>query len=191
MEPIATSQAMAADMPDRTAEIHDFDEVIRLHWSKIFRFVLASLRDRDAAECVTQDCFIRAFKGRTGFRGQASIQTWLMKIAVNLVRDSHRSRKLQFWKRASREGMENDVTASIAAPDLSPEAQTLIQEELRTIWEVTARLPERQRTAFLLRFVEDMSLLEISRAMGLTEGAVKKHLFRAVHAVRERIGRDR
>jgi RNA polymerase sigma-70 factor (ECF subfamily) len=52
-------------------------------------------------------------------------------------------------------------------------------------------LPERQRTVFLLRFVEEMELLEICAVTGLTEGAVKMHLSRAVQRVRERVGRSR
>jgi RNA polymerase sigma-70 factor (ECF subfamily) len=64
----------------------------------------------------------------------------------------------------------------------------LRDERVRAIWEVGRTLPEQQRTAFLLRFVEDMDLLEIAAAMGLKEGTVKVHLFRAVQAVRERLG---
>jgi RNA polymerase sigma-70 factor (ECF subfamily) len=189
MEPVASSGIMVTDSPQCEVCVEDFDAVVRLYWSKVFRFVLASLRDRDEAECLTQDCFIRAFRARERFRGEASVQTWLMKIAVNLVRDFHRSRKLQFWRRAA-ESVDIDVDAAVATPHLSPEAQASIREQLQAVWDVTASLPEHQRTVFLLRFVEDLELLEISRAMGLTEGAVKKHLFRAVHAVRERIGRN-
>jgi RNA polymerase sigma-70 factor (ECF subfamily) len=56
------------------------------------------------------------------------------------------------------------------------------------VWEAAAKLPERQRTVFLLRFVEDMDLLEIAYATGMKEGTVKTHLFRAMRAVRTRLG---
>jgi RNA polymerase sigma-70 factor (ECF subfamily) len=56
------------------------------------------------------------------------------------------------------------------------------------VWEAAAKLPERQRTVFLLRFVEDMDLLEIAYATGIKEGTVKAHLFRAMRAVRVRLG---
>src|SRR5580700_1597495 len=111
MESVATTRpnpagrAIAASMEDRTTPIvdlaaADFDAVVRLYWPRIFRFALASLRDRDAAQTVAQDCFLKAYRGRERFRGEASLLTWLMQIAVNLVRDNARNRRLQFWRRA-------------------------------------------------------------------------------------------
>jgi RNA polymerase sigma-70 factor (ECF subfamily) len=76
---------------EQTREIEDFDAVVRLYWPKVFRFALASLSDRDAAESLAQECFLKAYLARRRFRGEASLNTWLMQIAVNLVRDSIRS----------------------------------------------------------------------------------------------------
>ena len=87
MEPVATSRLIAASMEDRANEIADFDAVMRLYWPRVFRFALASLHDRDAAQTLAQDCFLKAYRGRAQFRGEASLQTWLMQIAVNLVSD--------------------------------------------------------------------------------------------------------
>ncbi|MCX6620504.1 MAG: sigma-70 family RNA polymerase sigma factor, partial [Acidobacteria bacterium] len=58
----------------------------------------------------------------------------------------------------------------------------------QAVWDASEKLPERQRTVFLLRFVEDLDLLEIAAATGMKEGTVKTHLFRALRAVRERLG---
>jgi RNA polymerase sigma-70 factor (ECF subfamily) len=63
----------------------------------------------------------------------------------------------------------------------------LASEQVAAVWAATESLSERQRTVFLLRFVEDMDLLEIAAATGLKEGTVKAHLFRALQAVRERV----
>jgi len=64
---------------------------------------------------VTQDCFFKAHRGWAGFRGDANVQTWLLQIAVNLVRDVARSRRLQFWKRAHREAVdETGLTGGFA-----------------------------------------------------------------------------
>jgi RNA polymerase sigma-70 factor, ECF subfamily len=171
-------------------ELDDFEAVVRLHWLKVFRFALASLRDRHAAESLAQDCFFRAYKARSSFRGEASVSTWLMQIAVNLVRDHARDRRLQFWKRARQTAVDVD-TASRWIPDAgaSPEVAALMKEQVQAVWEATATLSERQRTVFLLRFVEDMDLLEIAEATGLAEGTVKVHLFRALQAIRERMGK--
>jgi len=71
---------------------------------------------------------------------------------------------------------------------VSAEQRVLIGEKVREVWAASGSLPERQRTVFLLRFVEDMDLLDIAAATGLREGTVKIHLFRALQSVRERLG---
>jgi len=174
---------------ERSGELEDFDAVVRLYWPKVFRFALASLRDRDAAQTLAQDCFFKAYKARGSFRGDASLSTWLMQIAVNLVRDHARDRRLQFWKRARQTGVDLDIASRwMADGGASPEVTAQEKERVRAVWAATAGLSERQRTVFVLRFVEDMELLEIAAATGLKEGTVKIHLFRALQAVRERVG---
>jgi RNA polymerase sigma-70 factor (ECF subfamily) len=188
MEPLAASGFLTAFASD-AVELDDFDAVLRVHWPAVFRFVLASVRDRDAAETLTQDCFLHAWRGRRRFRGESTVKTWIMRIAVNLVRDRARNRRLQFWKRATAQALDIQTAGERLADErISSEAKILREERIRAVWNVSASLPEKQRTAFLLRFVEDMELLEIAAAMGLKEGTVKVHLFRAVQAVRERLG---
>lgn len=169
-------------------ELDDFDGVVRLHWPRVFRFALASLRDRDAAETVTQDCFLKAYRGKDGFRGESSVITWLLQIAVNLIRDHARNRRLQFWKRNRTADFDFDGASNeIVNRDESPESRTLAKQQLEAIWRASENLPERQRTVFLLRFVEDLDLLEIAAATGMKEGTVKIHLHRALQTVRARM----
>ena len=185
----ATSELERSIRPDVAAFAADFEALVGLYRPKVFRFALASLRDPDAAETVTQDCFLRAYQARDRFREDCSLQTWLMQIAVNLVRDQIRNRRFQFWRRASRTAQPVDVAGHrIADHARSPEAQTLLHEQVAAIWMAAGKLPERQRTVFLLRFVEDMDLLEIACVTGMKEGTVKTHLFRALRTVRERLG---
>lgn len=176
---------LVATVAASTCEIEDFDEVVRVYWPRVFRFALASLRDYDAAQTIAQDCFYKAHKNRDGFRGESTINTWLMQIAVNLVRDRLRNRRLQFWK-----GSQALDPAARFTPDgkLSPEGAAVVHQKVRAVWQAAAALSERQRTVFLLRFVEEMDLLEIAAATGMKEGTVKTHLFRALHAIREQVG---
>jgi RNA polymerase sigma-70 factor, ECF subfamily len=183
--------AIEMDSPETRprVEISDFDAVVRQHWPRVFRFVLASIRDRDAAETLTQDCFLRAYQGRHRFRGDASVSTWLMQIAINLVRDFARNRRIRFWQRVKDMAVDcASLNDGLAGHSVSPEAQAVAKEQIEAVWRASGNLSERQRTVFLLRFVEDMDLIEIANVMGVSEGAVKVHLFRAVHTVRERIG---
>ena len=169
-------------------ELDDFDSVVRRYWPRIFRFVFASTRDRDAAESITQDCLWRAYQARDGFRGDASLNIWLIQIAINLIRDLKRSRRIQFWKRVQATVDSPDLGAFVPCQSMSPEAAALAREQMDAVWAVSAKLSDRQRTVFLLRFVEDMELLEICAATGLSESAVKVHLYRAVHKIRESVG---
>ena len=80
-----------------------------------------------------------------------------------------------------------DIGNSIPDRQQSPETLALFQEQVQAIWAAAAILPARQRTVFLLRFVEDMDLLEIAEVTGMKEGTVKTHLFRALQSVRARL----
>jgi RNA polymerase sigma-70 factor (ECF subfamily) len=169
-------------------ELTDFESVVRCYERTIFGFVLASLRDRDAAETLTQDCFFRAYRSRRDFRGDSSVKTWLMRIAVNLVRDHASSERLKFWRQTKRFDIDLVAAAErIADGRESPEAVVAASEKVGAVWRAARGLSQRQRTVLLLRFVQDMDILEIAAAMGMKEGTVKVHLFRALQAVRQRI----
>jgi RNA polymerase sigma-70 factor (ECF subfamily) len=182
-----SGQAMVAGEP-QDDEFDDFDSLVRLHRPRIFRFVLASLRNRETAENLTQDCFVRAYQARHQFRGASSIATWFMQIAANLVRHHESSSRLKFWRRTLQSDADvADLGRAVADQQQSPEQLALIQEQVQGIWNAAASLPPRQRTVFLLRFVEDMDLLEIAEVTGMKEGTVKTHLFRALQSVRARV----
>ena len=139
MQPNATSEVLAANMENPASEIRDFDRVVELYWPKVFRFILVSVRDRHEAEGLTQDCFCKAYKGWKRFRGDSSVDTWLIHIAINVIRDFARNRRLQFWRRAPAVDAEN-ITGWMADRRLSPEASALIQEQVREIWAATETL---------------------------------------------------
>ncbi len=187
---MAAAQLTAGDIAAvAPACVEDFASVAIACRPRVFRYALASLRDRDAAETVAQDCLIRACRGWDRFRRDSSIETWVMQIAVNLVRDRLRNRKIRFWKRVQETAVPAEaIAASFADGAGSAESQILLKEQVQAVWEAAGNLPERQRTVFLLRFVEDMELLEIAAATGMKEGTVKTHLFRALKAVRARLG---
>ena len=172
----------------RADALEDFDSLVQLHRPRIFRFILASLRDRETAENLTQDCFVKAYQARDRFRGASSVKTWFMQIAANLVRDHESNSRLKFWRRTLHLSVDvADIGNSIPDRQQSPETLALIQEQVQAIWAASASLPARQRTVFLLRFVEDMDLLEIAEVTGMKEGTVKVHLFRALQSVRARL----
>lgn len=189
MERVLTPELAPLIASDTARELSDFNALVRTYQPRVFRFVLASLRDTHAAENLTQECFVKAYQARSRFRGDSAVGTWLMQIAVNLVRDHMTSMRLKFWRRATRSGIDPAALADwLADQQSSPETLASAKQQLQAVWEAAAALSEKQRTVFLLRFVEDMDLLEIAAVTGMKEGTVKTHLFRALETVRERIG---
>jgi RNA polymerase sigma-70 factor, ECF subfamily len=162
-----------------------FEALFERHRPRIFRFILASLRNRESAENLTQDCFMRAYQARGQLRSAQSAGTWLMQIAANLVRTHESSSRLKFWRRSLRDDVDL-AGAGDWLPDrqMSPEQIAAARQQVEKIWNVARRLSGKQRTVFLLRFAEDMELLEIAAVTGMKEGTVKTHLFRALQCVR-------
>ena len=173
----------------RAEMLEEFDSLVRLHRPRIFRFILASLRNRETAENLTQDCFVKAYQAREQFRGASSVGTWFMQIAANLVRRPRVQQPAEVLEADAAPGRAMSAisgTRSRTGNSLRKRL-ALVQEQVQAIWAAAAILPARQRTVFLLRFVEDMDLLEIAEVTGMKEGTVKTHLFRALQSVRARL----
>jgi RNA polymerase sigma-70 factor (ECF subfamily) len=155
---------------------------------QIFRFLLASLRDADIADELMQECFLRAHRNLSRFRGDAKIGTWLMRIAINLQKDHWRSRRIQFWRNVQADSsVAEEAYEWTPSRETSPEAQVAAREQVRLVWKAVERMNERQRTVFLLRFVEELKLTEIAGMTGLREATVKAHLFKAVRKLRQEL----
>ena len=186
-------------MPQRTLQsgeltltaneaVTPFDDIAAVHAlyeSRIFRFLLVSVRDRDVALSLTQDTFMNAWRTRSSFRGDCSIATWLMYIAVNLLRSHTRTESFRFWKRAGATAVSaEDLSAQLPHPERSAESRLIAHEQLEQIWGAVERLSTPQRTIFLLRFIEEIELSEIANVMNMPVPTVKSHLYRALGHIR-------
>jgi RNA polymerase sigma-70 factor (ECF subfamily) len=170
----------------------EFTCVVERHRPQIFRFLLASTRDVDLAETLTQECFLKAHRNWSKFRGDSSAMTWLMRIAINLQKDHWRNRRMQFWRHTQANSVDlDDASEWLPSGESSAEKQLLAREQVMRVWESVKGLSERQRTVFLLRYVEERELSEIAQATGLSEGTVKAHLSRALGRVRAELGGKR
>lgn len=185
VEPITaqTAEEIAAE---------EFARIVESHRSQIFRFLLSSMRDVDLAETLTQECFLKAHRNWGRFRGESSAMTWLMRIAINLQKDHWRNRRLQFWRHTRTNAVDLDEASEwLPSGERSAEQRMLAREQVQQVWKAVEGLSERQRTVFLLRYIEDQELSDIARATGLSEGTVKAHLSRALHKVRVELGGKR
>jgi RNA polymerase sigma-70 factor (ECF subfamily) len=167
----------------------EFADVVTRHRPQIYRFLLSSTRDPDLAETLTQDCFLKAHRNWSGFRGDSSAMTWLMRIAINLQKDHWRNRRMQFWRKTQTNSVDLDEASDwLSSGEKSVEQKMMARERVGQVWKAVEGLSERQRTVFLLRFVEEAELSEIAQATGLSEGTVKAHLSRALVKVRAELG---
>ncbi|HEX4488571.1 MAG TPA: RNA polymerase sigma factor [Terriglobales bacterium] len=173
----------------RVSELDDIETLMRLYKAKVLRFVAFSLGDRDAAESITHDCFLKAHATRAQFRGDCSVSTWLMRIAFNLVRDHTKSLKFRFWKTVAASAVDvHDLGHYVPSQASSPEAQVLAREKVQMIQRSLKELSPRQRSVFVMRFVEELDLAEIAEVTGMPVQTVKTHLYRAVAEIRHKFG---
>jgi len=161
--------------------------VIETHRPRVFRFLFVSLRDSDLAETLTQETFLRAWNSRSSFRGDCSIATWLTRIALNLIRDHTRTHRFRFWRRVNVQAIDpSEIAAFVPHPGSLADSRLIAAEQVTLIWQIIATLSPRQRTIFLLRFVEEMELTEIVSTTGIPLSTVKSHLYRALAHIRAR-----
>jgi len=170
----------------------DFEQIVRQHQRKVYRVLFLMLKNAEDADNLTQECFLRAYTSMETFRGECSVQTWLLRIAVNLALDHTRNRRAGFWKRLLRidDGTEITEAQEPVSIDASAERGLLAREELDAVWRAVDQLSRRQKEVFVLRFAEEMELKEIAEVLNLSTGTVKAQLFRAVTSVREQVRRQ-
>lgn len=180
-----SSTDVSIDAAPRSTPLDDIESTVALYRGRIYRFLLGTLRDHDAAETLTQETFLRAWNARDSFREDCSVATWLTRIALNLARDHTRTERFRFWKRVSNTAVEaSEVAAALPSHDRSAEANLIARQQVQNIWETVGKLSQRQRTIFLLRFMEEMEIPDIAAVTGLPLGTVKSHLYRAIESVR-------
>jgi RNA polymerase sigma-70 factor, ECF subfamily len=183
--PTSPAALIAVSVENPASELEDIEGLVERHRVRVLRFIFASVRDMDVAETLTQDCFFKAHRARHSFRGDCTVQTWLMRIAVNLIRDHARRRRLRFWEKVRGAG---DNLHEWPDRGLSPEDGLSLRQQVQAVWQATGSLSHKQRAVFLLRFVEELEIGEIAQSTGMTENAVNVNLFRAVRNIRKRVG---
>jgi RNA polymerase sigma-70 factor, ECF subfamily len=190
---LTTALSSAAIDNAEEVSIEKFDEIMRRHQRRVYRVIFLLVRDADTADTLTQECFLRAYLKRGSFRGECRIETWILRIAVNLVRDHARNRRASFWKRLV--GLEDSEPDRVEPRQFSPrqfpakepsaERTLLAREELEAVWNALSSLSPQQRAIFFLRYEEEMPLAQIAEMLQLKVGSVKAQLSRATGKLRE------
>ncbi len=179
----------------KTGELDAFETLTTRYEQRVFSLAMRMLRQEQDAEDVTQQTFLSALENLSGFRGEASFVTWLLRIASHAALKVIRKR--QGLKTISLEEATegSDQVDSIPHPEFiadwrqSPEQLVQKNEIQRLLNEALARLDEKHRLIFLLRDVEGLSVKETAEALGLSEANTKVRLLRARLQLREHLTR--
>jgi len=172
----------------REGDATAFDTLIRRHDRFLYRVARSILLDDYEAEDVVQETFIKAFKRLMDFRGEASLSTWLTRIALNEALARKRRHRITVELEALQQPGTQIETSAMIAPAQGPEV-TAAQNQIRRLLErAIDGLPDSLRTVFVMRDVEELSTAEAARLLGLGEPTVKTRLHRARRMLRQILG---
>lgn len=162
----------------RDGEEAALSALVKRHQDAVYRVALAIAGDGDLAQDISQDAFLKAFRGLGNFRGDASFRTWLLTITANAARGVLR-----------RQGRRRETDIETAPPVASglkgPDQLAELSAESARAREALGRLPEKQRLSVQLRVDEGLSFREIAEVIGSTEGAARVNYFHGIRRLRE------
>ena len=173
----------------KAGDISAFEELVKRYDRNVFRIAQHITQNREDAEDVVQEAFLKAYGNLQQFQEQSKFYTWLVRIAVNEALMKLRRRKPERTVSLDEDIKTEDDSLPREIADWSPNPeQQYTQAELREILSKTIQgLPPGFRTVFVLRDVEGLSTEETADALGLSIPAVKSRLLRARLQLRERL----
>lgn len=165
-----------------------FGEIVELFKDKVFYLCYRMLGNRHEAEDIAQEAFVRAYVNIQSFNQNRKFSTWIYRIATNLCIDRIRKKKPDYFLDAEVAGTEGlTMYSQIAADGKSPDAEVETLELQETVQEAILRLPDKYRVVIVLRYIDDLSLNEISEVLDLPLGTVKTRIHRGREALRKQL----
>ncbi|MDE2598056.1 MAG: RNA polymerase sigma factor [Rhodocyclaceae bacterium] len=182
-------QTPEAELVARAAsgETPAFEAIMRRHNRLLFRTARSILKNDSEAEEALQDAYLHAWRGLEGFRSDARLSTWLVRIVANEALGRLRRKTAQIIPLdAAMNSIDPEIQASLTDdPAHSPESLAM-RAQIRLLLEARIDLlPEAFRTVFMLRAVEEMSVEEVAEALDIPEATVRTRFFRARSLLRE------
>lgn len=191
--PLPGSDDAALASRVRAGDAAAFEQLMRRHNRRLFRVARSMLRNDAEAEDALQDAYLAAYQSMAGFRGEASLATWLSRVVVNqcLSRLRRQKRRDNIVPMVSVGGPEEEEQAAMPSEPGEAPDQALVRAELRAILERKLdELPDAFRTVFVLRCVEELSVEETAQCLGIPEATVRTRHFRARSLLRESLARE-
>ena len=157
-----------------------YNQLVMLHREGAMILAMRLLRNRQDAEDVVQDGFVRAWMELKGFRGESTFASWLYRIVYNLSLNRLRGRKLRSFFHLADEKEDEEFYLNLPNDDPTPHEAYVYAERREHLEKALKRLPAKQRAVFEMRHVQELSNAEIAKATGKTEGSVKANFSFAV-----------
>ena len=170
----------------RSGDAESFNQLISRWERPIYALAYRVIGREEDARDVTQETFLRAFRGLAAFKGQAKFSSWLYRIALNLCRDWIR-RKKRSPIATLPEDVELEDLVSDAAPTETVEDLVSRRELSELVEAAMARLPEEQRTAIILKEYHGMTFQEIADLQGCPLSTVKTRLYQGLSVLRREL----
>jgi len=184
----AASAVKALQAEGRHADARErFAELVARHQRRASRIAFHYVRDAAEADEAVQDAFIKAYSHLASFREELPFEVWFTRILINGCLDRIKARtRRERWLVPMPEssGPERGLVERTAGSGPSPEDQLLAKERRERLATALAKLPERQRSVFMLSHYEGCTSREVSAITGLNESTVRVHLFRAIRKLR-------
>ncbi len=189
-------KAVLRDLTDeqlmfRVQEGHtaSFDLLVERYKDRLFNYLLRLTGNRDDAEEVAQEAFVKAYIHAEKYKTIAKFSTWLYTIATNLVRNRMRSRSrapqiFSLWGRGKSDG-DDEKVIDVLDPGRSPEDKVNDSELSEIINRAIKKVPEKYRSCFVLREINQLSYEEIAAVTGLKLGTVRSRINRARNCFRQ------
>jgi RNA polymerase sigma-70 factor (ECF subfamily) len=162
-----------------------FDLLVRKYMEKAFRIAFDFTHDVEEAKDLSQEAFLRAFSRIKQFDGRSSFYTWFYRLVVNLCLDYRRRKGRVIWERLEGEAEGAAERPELADSSSMPDQEAMAGETKRRVDITLKAMPNKQRTAFLLRNHQGLSIPDIAKVLKTTEGTVRVYLHRAVAALRQ------
>jgi len=168
----------------RSGDPDAFRVLVERHGRALFRLAFRMTSNRQDAEDVVQESFLRAYRQLAQFDERASFGTWLYRIAANCSLDVVRVRKRRAQQVDPESGDSDAVVAKLPCGSPDPERMALSSEVRERVAQAMYELSEAERIAFILRHFEGLGIEEVSRVLECRPGAAKHSVFRAVQKLR-------
>jgi|UniRef100_A0A7V3YFH4 RNA polymerase sigma-70 factor (ECF subfamily) len=168
-----------------------FAVLVARYEKPIFNYVYGLVRQRQDAEDLTQEAFVKAFFALRTYRDSFEFSTWMYRIARNVCLDYFRRQKIRsFFSLNTPVGEEEDELGDFLPEGKDPEEGVLKEELLERVSQAVGQLPLKFREVIVLRYVEELSYEEIARILDVPVGTVKTYLHRAKAKLRELLGEE-